>query len=187
MRLETRNLRLKRRITISPFTLHASRITASLRRLSCGAYCLFLISLFLFVLCASLAIADKKDDEHKKGAELSTERLSPSTQACIACHALYTPGIVHDWLSSRHSQTTPADAMKKPELERRISADTVSEELAGYVVGCYECHSRNPKKHKDNFEHMGFRINVIVSPDDCKTCHPVGGLAVHGKQEGECD
>ena len=67
---------------------------------------------------------------------------------------------------------TPADAMKKPELERRISANTVSEDRAGYVVGCYECHSRNPKNHKDNFEHMGFRINVIVSPDDCKTCHP---------------
>ena len=56
---------------------------------------LFLISLFLFVMCASLAIADKKDDEHKKNAGFSTERLSPSTQACIACHTQYTPGIMH--------------------------------------------------------------------------------------------
>jgi hypothetical protein len=63
--------------------------------------------------------------------------------------------------------------MKKPALERRITADNVAEDLAGYAVGCYECHSRNPEKHRDNFEHMGFKINVVVSPDDCKTCHPV--------------
>lgn len=126
----------------------------------------FLTSLSILVLFASLSIAGKKDHEP------SSARLSPSTQACIACHGLYTPGIVHDWLSSRHAQTTPADAMRKPALERRISADAVPDDLSGYVVGCFECHSRNPKKHKDNFEHMGFSINVVVSPDDCKTCHP---------------
>lgn len=126
----------------------------------------FLTSLSLLALSASPGLAEKKD------AELSSARLSPSTQGCLGCHRLYTPGIVHDWSSSRHSQTTPAAAMKKTLLERRISAEAVSDDLAGYAVGCYECHSRNPKKHKDNFEHMGFRINVIVSPDDCKTCHP---------------
>lgn len=41
------------------------------------------------------------------------------------------------------------------------------------VVGCYECHSLNPERHKDNFEHFDYRINVVVSPNDCKTCHPV--------------
>ena len=97
---------------------------------------LFLTSLCLFVFLASLGLADKKDDEHKKSVELSTARLSPSTQACIACHAQYTPGIVHDWLSSRHSQATPADAMKKPELERRISADTVSAGPGARVTSC---------------------------------------------------
>ncbi len=127
----------------------------------------FLTSLFILVLFASLSIADKKDREP------SNTQLSLSTQACIACHSLYTPGIVHDWLSSRHAQSTPADAMKKPALERRISVDAAPEDLAGYVVGCFECHSRNPKKHKDSFEHMGFRVNVVVSPDDCKTCHPI--------------
>jgi hypothetical protein len=86
---------------------------------------------------------------------------------------MYTPGIVHDWFSSRHSQTTPADALKKPGIERRISVDKLPDDLSAYAVGCYECHSRNPEKHKDNFEHMGFKINVIVTPNDCKTCHPV--------------
>jgi hypothetical protein len=40
------------------------------------------------------------------------------------------------------------------------------------AVGCYECHGLNPEKHKDNFSHYGFRINVVVSSADCATCHP---------------
>jgi hydroxylamine dehydrogenase len=103
----------------------------------------------------------------------SEAKLSPQTEACIGCHSQVNPGIVEDWLSSRHSSATPAEAMKKPSLERRISATDIPEELRGYAVGCYECHSRNPEKHQDNFEHMGFRINVVVSPNDCNTCHPV--------------
>ncbi len=136
-----------------------------------------LTSVSILLLFASLARADKQD------VELSSARVSPSTQACLGCHSVYTPGIVHDWFSSRHSQTTPAAAVKKPELERRISANAVAEDLAGYAVGCYECHSRNPKKHKDNFEHMGFRINVVVSPDDCKTCHPAEVLQFSGSKK----
>ncbi len=126
-----------------------------------------LASMVLIVLFVSFSTAD----EHEHA--LSAEGLSPSTQACIACHNVYTPGIVHDWLTSRHSKTMPGDAMKKPALERRISADNVPEELAGTVVGCFECHSRNPNKHKDTFDHMGFKIHVVVTPDDCRTCHPV--------------
>ncbi|NOY64044.1 MAG: hydroxylamine oxidase [Nitrospirae bacterium] len=101
------------------------------------------------------------------------EKISPQTQACIGCHSMYTPGIVKDWLTSRHAKTTPQDALQKPELERRISTKQVPEQYAKYVVGCYECHGQNPDRHKDNFQHMGYRINVIVSPNDCNTCHPV--------------
>jgi hypothetical protein len=137
----------------------------------------FLTSLFILAVFASAVISREKDNE------LSSAPLSPSTQGCLGCHSVYTPGIVHDWFSSRHAQTTPADAMKKPALERRISADTVSKDLAVYAVGCYECHSRNPKKHKDNFEHMGFRINVVVSPDDCRTCHPVEATQFSGSKK----
>ncbi|MGB2696635.1 MAG: multiheme c-type cytochrome, partial [Candidatus Zixiibacteriota bacterium] len=31
----------------------------------------------------------------------------------------------------------------------------------------------NPSVHQDNFEHFGYQVNVIVSPNDCKTCHSV--------------
>jgi len=125
-----------------------------------------LLSLSILGLSASFSIADKKNND------VSNAQVSPSTRDCIACHTQFTPGIVQDWLSSRHAKTAPRDALKKPAIERRISTDAVSEDLSVYAVGCYECHSRNPKKHKDNFEHMGFNINVVVSPDDCKTCHP---------------
>ncbi|MFZ5997235.1 MAG: multiheme c-type cytochrome [Nitrospirota bacterium] len=111
-------------------------------------------------------------DKESKNAGASAD-LSAETKTCIGCHELYTPGIVEDWLKSRHAHTAPSEAIKKPALERRISADSVPESLGKYAVGCYECHSRNPEKHKDNFDHMGFKINVVVSPDDCKTCHPV--------------
>ncbi|HKZ58018.1 MAG TPA: multiheme c-type cytochrome [Thermodesulfovibrionales bacterium] len=98
--------------------------------------------------------------------------LSPQTQTCIACHNASTPGIVEDWLTSRHSKTTPAEALKKPSLEKRISTDSLPKELMEYAVGCYECHSQNTENHKDNFSHFGLRINVVVTPNDCKACHP---------------
>jgi ssDNA-binding Zn-finger/Zn-ribbon topoisomerase 1 len=40
-------------------------------------------------------------------------------------------------------------------------------------VGCAECHTLNPEKHKDTFGHNGFKIHVVVTPQDCATCHPV--------------
>lgn len=128
-----------------------------------------IVIIFLVLNCAGLSASDKPVSM----AEAEQAPLSPQTDACITCHRMLTPGIVEDWLSSRHSKATPANALKKTLLERRISADKVSESLAGFSVGCYECHSQNPGRHKDNFEHMGFSINVVVSPNDCKTCHPV--------------
>lgn len=123
----------------------------------------FLVSVFLGLLSAAYAA------ETAQPAVL----ISPQTEACIACHDLYTPGIVSDWRTSRHARVTPAEALQKPPLERRMSVAEAPAGLAGTVVGCYECHSRNPEAHMDNFEHMGFRINVIVTPNDCSTCHPV--------------
>jgi hydroxylamine dehydrogenase len=114
-------------------------------------------------IVAAFVFAEKKTDVP----------LSAQTQACIACHSLYTPGIVQDWASSRHSRTITAEAMSKAEIERRISARKLPEALSGVAVGCFECHGLNPSRHKDNFDHFGFRINVVVSPADCGACHPV--------------
>jgi hydroxylamine dehydrogenase len=114
------------------------------------------------LLCSSFSQA--KSDK--------TAPISSETEECLDCHGDATAGIVHDWLSSRHAQTTPATAMKKSKLQRRISVAKLPPKLANVAVGCFECHGLNPKKHKDNFLHEGHRINVVVSPADCKTCHP---------------
>ena len=53
-----------------------------------------------------------------------------------------------------------------------MSAERVPDELARYSIGCYECHGLNTDQHADSFDHMGVTINVVVSPNDCRTCHP---------------
>ena len=96
--------------------------------------------------------------------------LSDESKACIYCHKKYTPGIVEDWNRSRHSKITPTEAFDKPEIERRISS-IPPDWMRDVAVGCYECHSLNAANHTDSFNHMGFVINVIVSPRDCSVCH----------------
>lgn len=109
--------------------------------------------------------------------------ISDETKSCLNCHTALTPGIVEDWRRSRHSITTPEAALTKPELERRVSAGEVDEKLKKTVVGCFECHGRNPSKHKDNFLHFGHKINVVVSPEDCSACHPVEAKQYSGTKK----
>jgi hypothetical protein len=104
-------------------------------------------------------------------AQAAAQNVSEETQSCVSCHDSVTPGIFQDWLKSAHSMTTPAKAMEKPGLERKVSAQKIDEKLKEISVGCYECHSRNLGEHKDVFEHFGYKINVVVSPKDCAICH----------------
>ena len=106
-----------------------------------------------------------------KEAKSNKAPLSSESQACVDCHKGFHSGVVGDWLSSRHAMVTPEQALQKPELERRISSTSIPEKLSKVAVGCYECHSLNEKAHTDNFEHFGYNINVVVTPNDCKTCH----------------
>lgn len=96
---------------------------------------------------------------------------SDETQACIMCHAEIHPGITADWSLSRHAIVSPAEAEKKNDLEKRMSSYTGSESMKQVSVGCYECHSINNESHEDAFEHNGFMIHTIVSPNDCAVCH----------------
>lgn len=104
-------------------------------------------------------------------AQTSQPPISPQSQTCISCHTNVTPGIVTDWQTSRHAQTTVGDALKVTGAGKRVSSDNIRDNLKGYAVGCAECHTLNASAHKDNFAHMGNQVNVIVTPDDCKTCH----------------
>lgn len=106
------------------------------------------------------------------GNSAEDAKISDESQLCIDCHLQYTPGIVSDWKKSRHSRTTLNEALSKKEIERRVSISETGTLNGDIVVGCYECHSMNPDVHKDNFEHFGYAINAIVSPNDCRSCHP---------------
>lgn len=98
--------------------------------------------------------------------------ISEDTNACLECHSMVFPAIFSDWKKSRMSRITPAEAMKQPEMRRRISTDKIPEALRDRVVGCAECHTLNAQSHKDSFEHNGYQVHVVVSPEDCATCHP---------------
>lgn len=100
-------------------------------------------------------------------------RVSALSEECIACHASVTPGVVENWRRSRHAHVTPGEALKKPELQRRVSIDKFPEKLAGVVVGCAECHTVNAGTHKDSFVHHEEQVHLTVTPKDCAICHPI--------------
>lgn len=108
-----------------------------------------------------------------KPNNFNNANISEETQQCLSCHTAIHPGIVSSWEKSLHSKITPLKAKEKPKHERRVSYDKLEDKLSNVVVGCFECHSLNTDKHQDAFEHFGFKINVIVTPNDCSTCHPV--------------
>ncbi len=97
--------------------------------------------------------------------------VSGATQACLDCHGVFHPGLVADWKTSRHAAVTPAAALKAADLARKVSSKTVPEPLRDVAVGCAECHGLRPGSHADTFDHNGQDIHVVVSPDDCRTCH----------------
>jgi len=111
--------------------------------------------------------------------------VSRDTMGCLDCHESLHPGIVEDWRASRHARTTPGEAMKAKGKARRVSATEVPEALRAVSVGCAECHTMRPEAHADTFDHGGYEVHVVVSPDDCAVCHAVereqyrGNLMAH--------
>jgi hypothetical protein len=126
---------------------------------------ILIISIIIYISYSQIQSASSESNQ-------TDLKVSNETQECIDCHINYTPSIVEDWKQSRHSKMTITSALKQPVVERRISITELGEKNGEIVVGCYECHSLNPGKHKDNFEHFGQQINQIVTPNDCKSCHP---------------
>ena len=99
--------------------------------------------------------------------------ISEDSATCIECHSTFNPGILAAWKKSRMSRVIPRAAKSVAAKERRVSFEQIPENLANVVVGCAECHTLNPEKHKDSFEHNGYKVHVVVTPQDCATCHPV--------------
>ncbi len=99
--------------------------------------------------------------------------VSTDSEPCVTCHETFQPGLVGHWRRSRHSQVTLASAVARPAAERRISLQSADGPAAGQVVACHECHGRNPAAHPDTFDHFGARVHTVVTPEDCRACHPV--------------
>ncbi len=97
--------------------------------------------------------------------------ISGKTEECLDCHISATPGIVADWKKSLHAEVSMSEALKKPKLERRVSVEQAPDGLADVVIGCAECHTISPQTHQDTFEHNGYQIHIVVTPNDCATCH----------------
>jgi hypothetical protein len=104
---------------------------------------------------------------------LMAAEISSDSTDCLDCHTAINAGMVSHWEKSRHARTTVAEALKKPPLQRRVSVKETPEGIGNVVVGCAECHMLNPEKHKDTFEHAGYEVHTVVTPEDCATCHPV--------------
>lgn len=123
---------------------------------------LLYLSIAIFFLCSMCQFAYSNE-----------ELMSSETEECITCHIELNPGLIDSWKKSRHFKTTPDQALQKEELEQRVSSSEIPERFKNISVGCYECHSLNTDKHQDTFEHNGYQINVVVSSNDCATCHSV--------------
>lgn len=125
------------------------------------------LALLLGCLAAGPAWADQANAQQAHPSE--------ATQTCLDCHTVVTPGIVADWRKSRMARRTVAQALKEPELNRRVSvkAAQLPATLTAKVVGCAECHTLRAGQHPGTFDHEGFKVHTVVSPADCATCHPV--------------
>ena len=71
-----------------------------------------------------------------------TPQISEAGKACIECHSSSTPGVVEQWQSSAHAKKG---------------------------VDCYSCHQADAKDPA-TFEHYGYKIAVIVTPNYCARC-----------------
>jgi hydroxylamine dehydrogenase len=119
-----------------------------------------------FALCCTIIVV-----VCTAAAQADDAPVSAATQECLDCHTTYHPGIVSDWQKSRHAAITPAAALARAGAQRRISSGSVPEALHAAVVGCAECHTLRGEAHADTFEHNGYHIHLVPSPDDCAVCH----------------
>lgn len=97
--------------------------------------------------------------------------VSDATADCLGCHEMTSPGIVADWRAGAHAATTPQKALEKEGNALMVSSDSVPDELKGVAVGCAECHTTAPDDHADTFDHNGYQVHMVVTPEDCAVCH----------------
>ena len=100
------------------------------------------LGLAAFGVLALVLVALSPTASVTASASTSTS-AAPSAEACVACHSSVTPGIVEGWQRSRHSQVG---------------------------VNCFTCHEAMAGD-PSAFDHNGFTITAVVSPNYCARCH----------------
>ncbi len=81
----------------------------------------------------------------KPAVEPAGPPVSAEGKRCLGCHNQVTPGVVKDWLGSKHS---------------------------AMGIDCASCHVEAGKGDRpDAKNHHGFKIAVIVTPKTCEGCH----------------
>lgn len=135
------------------------------------AYAAPLLVVLLAVSPLTLAISERGVTAQASTVGLGAEDLekalelaSPQTRTCVACHRTVTPGIVYEWLRSRHAWSKPDNVI--PMIYERIGAKdvTIAEKFRGYPysVGCYECHGMfADAKRPDVVNHFGIDMVTI--------------------------
>ena len=112
------------------------------------AFIVIMVGMFIAISSCS----ENKSASNKTGTTVIADNsehspiISEETAKCISCHGEKDHGkvIVEDWKQSRHSKVG---------------------------VGCLSCHQAG-KDDVDGFDHEGYHIATVVSPNDCATCHP---------------
>ena len=103
---------------------------------------LMLVVLLSFTVCT---LAQDIPTASLKTFKLERE-MSKEARDCIDCHAKENPGLVGDWIDSRH---------------------------ANMNISCYDCHTALPADsdiNKNHYEYSKVPISTIVSPKDCSRC-----------------
>jgi len=98
------------------------------------------------VLETPAPLAQKEVGEVSVVDNLVIERgLSQLGQNCVSCHSNLNPGIINDWLGSRHSHVN---------------------------VSCIDCHEV-PEDSPLAVSHATTTVSILVPPERCARCHPV--------------
>lgn len=100
--------------------------------------------LFSLILVQWLEVTRRRAEVGLSGRRIS---VPASSEGCVRCHQIETPGIVDHWRSSTHAEKG---------------------------IGCVECHRANAGD-ADAFSHYGTIIATVVTPRDCSRCHQEEG------------
>lgn len=101
-----------------------------------------LMAAILFLIMLSVSCSGK-DEIIVAQDEVALSEGNPSS-ACLVCHVEETPGIVASYGRGTHIKNN---------------------------IGCLDCHNVQ-KDDPTGFEHNGFEVTAIPSPNYCQGCHP---------------